>query len=68
MTCDRTPRSLLRRLDDRVLRGRKAPPGAQYGYGAKAGPKAEAVERDLVELQARVASLEARLSAVENAG
>jgi hypothetical protein len=62
MTRDKTRQSLLGRLDEAVLRGRgrNLAPGLEYGLGAKAGLRAEAV-------QERVASLEARLAALEEA-
>jgi hypothetical protein len=69
MTRDKTRQSLLGRLDEAVLRGRgrNLAPGLEYGLGAKAGLRAEAVARELTELQERVASLEARLAALEEA-
>jgi hypothetical protein len=60
---DKRSRSLFQRLDDAVLgdRGRRRFAGLEYGFGQRAGLKAEDVERELMELRRRVEVLEARL-------
>lgn len=68
MPRDRPLRSLLGRLDEAVLRGRgrNVAPGLEYGFGARAGLKAETVASEVAVLKERMSALEARLAALES--